>query len=180
MTAIAAISGSGKVWIGSDSAGVGGTLLQVRKDDKVFIKDNRFIIGCTSSFRMIQILKWSLNIKEQKTNISDEEFMMTIFIDTIRKAFKDKGFSKITDNEETGGDFLVGYKGNIFEVCSDFQVAMYDANYAAVGCGGQLCLGSMFSTAELTMDPEKRIRLALTAAEAFSSGVRGPFNVRCL
>ena len=178
MTAIAAIAQDGKVWIGADSAGVGTYTLQIRKDEKVFIKDNIFVIGCTSSFRMMQLLRWSLKIPRQSRNISDEEFMMTTFIEAVRSCFKNSGFAKITESQENGGTFIVGYKGNIYEIHDDFQVAMFHKNYAAVGCGLDLCLGSFFSTEGVL--PEERIRLALSCAETFSTSVRGPFVIKCL
>ena len=45
-----------KVIIGGDSAGVAGLNITVRKDVKVF-EVGEFVIGCTSSFRMMQIIK---------------------------------------------------------------------------------------------------------------------------
>ena len=54
-----------KVTIGGDSAGVAGLDITIRKDEKVFKVDN-FIIGCTSSFRMIQLLRFSFKPPEIK------------------------------------------------------------------------------------------------------------------
>ena len=52
MTAIAAIVQDNVVYIGGDSAGVGGYSLEVRKDPKVFIT-GPFVMGFTTSFRTL-------------------------------------------------------------------------------------------------------------------------------
>ena len=179
MTAIAAIAQDGKVWIGADSAGSGGTCLQIRRDEKVFVKDNTFIIGCTDSFRMTQLLRWSLRVPKQDKKVSDEEFMMTTFIEAVRKCFKNNGFANIKENQESGGTFIVGYRGSIYEIEGDFQVAMFHRNYTSVGCGYDICLGSLFTTERLLLQ-EDRIIIALSAAEMFSTAVRRPFVIKCL
>ena len=50
----------GKVYIGADSLGSNGFTQSIRKESKVF-KNGEFLIGCTSSFRMIDLLKWKFN-----------------------------------------------------------------------------------------------------------------------
>jgi ATP-dependent protease HslVU (ClpYQ) peptidase subunit len=47
MTCIAGVAHEGKVWIGGDSAGVGGYDLTVRADAKVFT-NGEFLFGFTS------------------------------------------------------------------------------------------------------------------------------------
>lgn len=43
--------------MGADSAGVGGLNISIRGDQKIF-HNNEYLIGCTSSFRMTQILRY--------------------------------------------------------------------------------------------------------------------------
>ena len=76
---------------------------------------------------------------------------------------------------ETGGTFLVGYKGRLFIVHSDYQVAIPSQQFAACGCGQDIALGSLYSTA--SRSPLKRIELALKASQEFSAGVREPFHI---
>lgn len=47
----------GNVIIGGDSAAVSGIDVQLEKQPKVF-RNGDFIFGCTTSFRMIQLLKF--------------------------------------------------------------------------------------------------------------------------
>lgn len=76
---------------------------------------------------------------------------------------------------EVGGFFLVGFRGRLFAVESDYQVGEAVVSYQALGCGEQIARGSLFSSSHL--DSERRVRLALEAAEAHSAGGRGPFTV---
>jgi ATP-dependent protease HslVU (ClpYQ) peptidase subunit len=176
-TAIAGIAKEGTVWIGGDSAGIDVTnlALTVRADEKVFINQN-FIFGFTSSFRMGQLLRYSFSPPGQVQDQDLNEYMVTTFIDAVRDCLKEGGFQEKENEVESGGTFLVGHQGHLFTVDSDYQVGESLDGYDAVGCGGQIAKGSLFSTKDL-IDQEYRIKLALQAAEHHSGGVRAPFNI---
>jgi hypothetical protein len=176
MTAIVGITKDDKVWMGGDSAGVAGLSITVRKDPKVF-KNGELIFGFTSSFRMGQLLQYSFTPPEHPKNIGIDRYMNTIFINAIRKCFKNGGYATVSETNESGGTFLVGYRGRLFNIADDFQVGIPARNYDAVGCGYDLCLGSLYTTEKLDMEPRERIRVALSAAEMFNGGVRRPFNI---
>jgi len=176
MTAIAGLIENGKVWIGGDSAGVVGYRLVVRNDPKVFTKDE-FIIGFTSSFRMGQLLRYYLNPGIPTEGQDEFEYMVRSFIPNIRSIFKTHGYLEIERNVESGGTFLVGWRGKLYLIEDNFQVAELRTPYAACGCGEQLILGSLHATGDFDIGPKERIKMALKAAEDFSAGVRGPFMV---
>ena len=179
MTAIAALVDNGKIWMGGDSAGVdcGSMCLVVRKDEKVFIRNN-FIMGFTSSFRMGNLLRYSLYLPPQIEGATNIEYMNTSFIDAVRGCFKAGGFTSISEYKESGGTFIVGYRGALYEIEDDFQVAMPADDFISCGCGSSFCMGSLYST--IGWDPETRIKKALESAERFSAGVRGPFVIQSL
>jgi len=93
MTCIVGVVDKGKVYMGADSAGVGGLDLRVRKDPKVF-KNGPFLIGCTSSFRMIQLLQYSFKAPRHDKSLSEDKYMATKFIDAVRECFSGGGFCK--------------------------------------------------------------------------------------
>lgn len=179
MTAIAAIVQDNIVYIGGDSAGVGGYSLEVRKDPKVFI-NGPFIMGFTTSFRMGQLLQYSFVPPEHPERMGIDRFMNTVFVDAVRKCFKNGGYLEVADKQESGGTFIIGYHGKLFYMHDDFQIGIPRANYTAVGCGGALCNGSLHATNGFDIEPKKRIKMALKAAEMHSAGVRGPFTVKSL
>lgn len=162
------------VYLGGDSAGVRGLNIRVRKDPKVFKKGD-MIIGYTSSFRMGQLLRFKLDIESQQWKMNDYHYMCTRFIDNVRHCLKVNGYSSIDNNEETIGEFIVGYRGNLYHIGSNLQVGMVEDCYDACGCGEYYALGSLATNK--TGKPEERILKALEVAEKFSGGVRRPFRI---
>lgn len=174
MTCIAGIAEGGKVWIGGDSAGVSNNwTLMVRADEKVFTT-GPFVMGFTSSFRMGQLLRYSLTVPEQTSDQTDHAFMCTTFIDAVRGCLKTGGYARKEHDAESGGCFLVGYRGNLYLIGSDYQVGRPSPGYDAVGCGGDVALGALFASSG---PPSKRVKTALRAAASHNAGVRGPFKV---
>jgi ATP-dependent protease HslVU (ClpYQ) peptidase subunit len=175
MTCIVGIAHNGKVYIGGDSAGVGGSYeLSVRADRKVF-RNGDFIMGFTSSFRMGQLLAQALTPPKRYPEDDVYKFMVTNFVDAVRTCLKAGGYAEKHNDAERGGTFLVGYAGRLFSIYGDYQVGENADGYAACGCGEQIALGSLHSTEG--QPPERRIDAALRAAERFSGGVRAPFHV---
>lgn len=179
MTAVVAINEGGVVYVGADSAGINTETLHlvVRRDDKVFIND-KYIVGFSGSYRAGQLLHYSFNPPEKPNGMTDIEFMSTVFVDDVRECFKAGGFLVNQAGRESGGKFIVGFNGQIYVVDSDFQVGVPVDDFASVGCGADLCLGSLCSTKG--RPAKERIHLALEAAERYSAGVRRPFNIRSL
>jgi len=174
MTCIAGLIDKGKVYMGGDSAGLSGLNLTIRADSKVF-KNDSFIFGFTSSFRMGQILRYKFKPPYHKPEIKTEEYINTDFIDAVRQCLKENGYSKVENNEEIGGTFLAGYRGKLYRVDSDYQVGVSLDNFAACGSGEAYALATLYNTAHL--EPKERILRALKTAEYFSAGVRGPFII---
>jgi len=165
---------NGNVIIGGDSASIDCYYnVTQRKNEKVFYV-GEFVIGCVGSFRMMQLLQFSLELP--KVDKSIFEYMCTDFIKVVRQCFKDGGYLQTYDS---GGDktdmFLVGYKNNLFRIDEDFQVAETIRGYDAIGCGSEYALGSIFLTNET--NPVDIIVNALRCAEHFSGAVKEPFKV---
>lgn len=165
-----------KVFIGGDSAASNGYSVSIRKDTKVF-NNNGFVIGCTSSFRMIQLLRFSL-MPPDIGNKDIYEYMCTDFINSIRTCFKKGGYMQKTDlGDEKGGVFLVGYKDRLFNIGDDFQVAENLNGFDSVGCGSDFALGSLHTLSTKKISTETKIIKALEAAEFFGLGINRPFII---
>lgn len=183
MTCIAALVSHDKVWMGGDSAAVGGHYsLTIRKDQKVFRKGD-FLLGFTSSFRMGQLLAHQFQPPARPEGMELHEYMVVKFVEGLRETFKLGGYAQKEKEAENGGTFLVGYCGRIFKICDDYQVAESVYPFDACGCGEDVALGALYAqwngvTGKVEFDePNRALRTALVAAERFSAGVRGPFNV---
>jgi len=178
MTCIVGFARDGEVVIGGDSAGISNYDRRIVAYPKVF-KRTFFVIGYTSSFRMGQLLQYTLAVPLQKKEQTDHEFMCTTFIDAVKKCLKDGEYATKSNDVLTGGTFLVGYRGNIYKVCDDFQVFKSTEGYEACGCGDRYALGAIRT--HLALQPKANLNSivinALEIATHFSAGVHGPFDL---
>lgn len=177
MTCVVGLVQRGKVYMGVDSAAVQGWTRRASKVSKVF-RRGPFLIGYTTSFRMGQLLEHHLVVKPQAEGQSDMSFMVTQFIEAVRVLLKEKGFTKVEANTEKGGQFLVGYKQQLYSVDSDFQVGHQAEFFDAVGSGAEFALGAMKALERVS--PQRRIRRALEIAAHFNMGVCAPFTIKTL
>lgn len=165
------------VIIGGDSSGISGWDLTVRKDPKVF-QVGDFVIGCTSSFRMMQLLRFSFSPPEVKGK-EIYQYMCTDFVEAVRECFKNGGhLRKDSEGDDKGGQFLVGYKSRLFFIDSDFQVGESRVGIEAVGAGATYALGSLHANISHGYSPEVKVKYALEAANFFSAGVCKPFLIK--
>lgn len=179
MTCIVGLIDNGSIYMGGDSAGVAGLSISVRLDEKVF-QNGPMLIGGTTSFRMLQLLRYKLDPPKQTVSQDDMKYMCTDFIDSVRKCFTDNEFGYKDERNafNDGGNFLVGYNGKLYQIWGDFQVGISSQPFDAVGCGKDLALGAMYVNSHLY--PEERIKLALEVASTFNAGVVAPFIIKKL
>lgn len=183
----------GRVVIAGDSAGVGGLSLSVRADPKVFM-NGEIAFGCTSSFRMIQLLRFGLvvppfeiTVPTHPGGLETYEWAVRKLVPAIRSCLKEGGFAGKKDEVESGGQFLVGVRGRLFGIHNDYQVSESIYGFEACGCGFDLALGALASKVGLLTHDQKEAlpslslagsyaAQAIEIAERFSAGVRGPIQ----
>jgi len=180
MTCVVGLETEHGVFIGADSASSNGYTSFSSRVEKVFLKNcgarGEFLIGFTTSFRMGQLLRYKLRVDKHPDDMPDMEYLATIFIDAVRACLKDGGFTEIDKERESGGRFLVGYRGKIYMVDYDFQVNSNACGFYAIGSGAQFALGSLYSTNGLS--PRNRIKIALRAASMFTDSVKPPYHIK--
>lgn len=173
MTCIAGIEQKGVVYIGGDSAGTASNFTQrVRKDKKVFIKDN-FLIGFCGSFRIGQLLRHTLKVPKQPTGMNDVDYLVNNYVAAVKACFA-------ADNkkweEAFEGSFMVGYNGHLYVVHGDYQVAQPEIGFDAVGSGEDMAIGALHASKNIK-NAEKRIFMALEASSINNAAVRPPFTI---
>lgn len=173
MTAIVGVQHEGRVYIGGDSAGVADYSIAVRSDVKVF-KRGPYAMGFAGSFRLGQLLHHAFKVPKPPATRLDR-FMVTTFVDAVRDCLDRGGVLTTKNGVQEGGFFLVGVAGELFTVESDFQIGRPADEYAAIGCGSDIALGSLHTTQGLK--PRARIHLALDAASHHSAGVCPPYTI---
>ena len=175
------VDAHGSIWIGADSAATNGSSQQViRRDRKVFVVQQQFLLGCTSSFRMIQLLRYTLHVPPYNGQRDIHEYLSTAFIEAVRDCLKHGGYAKEEIRREEGGTFLVGFRGRLFRVESDYQVEEALIGYNAAGSADDIAKGALYATQHFAIVPEQRIKQALEAASYHNCDVRPPFIIERL
>ena len=159
--------------LGADSAGTAGYDRTIRKDRKVFT-NGELIFGFTSSFRMGQLLEFNLSPPPINEGQEAYNYAVKSLIPAIRDTLRSGGYTSTNNGREEGGIFLVGFRGRLFRIDSDFQVGESAINVESVGCGEAYALGAMHALKEA--EPMERLQAGLEAAATFSAGVAGPFH----
>jgi len=169
------------VWVGGDSLETSLCSKSVEHTPKIFRNElfKNVVIGGTTSFRHLDLLRYANDLFPEidlyrKTSI-DHRYMVTVFIPNVIKLFK-KGI--ISEEEQNrGGTFIVGIDNKLFKIQEDYSVLEPESGYCAVGCGEDIALGSLYTTEGLNLAPADRVKIALEAAEKFSSMVQRPFHI---
>lgn len=94
------------------------------------------------------------------------------FGDDIRIQFNKKGCCQKSDegSDATGTGFIVGWKGRLIQITSDFQVAEYEDNFASIGAGADYSLSILYYTRKQKY-PIQRLIEAQESASYFSAAV---------
>lgn len=174
-------------WMGGDSLGSNGYSKNVNMAGKVFHNDTlpNVVIGGTSTFRHLDLLKYSKNLfpevdkyKLEKKEITiDHKYMVTSFVPNVIGLFQGGIVSEI--DKDRGGCFLIGINGKLFQIQPDYSVLEPQDDYDAVGCGELSARGSLYATTKNNPDftPKQHIICALEAAEREMCGVKRPFVI---
>jgi len=170
LTCIVGVKHREGVVMGADSYAGWETSGSTRHDPKLG-RVGAYGIGFTTSYRMGQLLLYGFDPPRPPFRGDLQEFMVTVFVEAVRTRLRAGGWMKVENTRDEGGDFLVGVRGRLFTIYSDFSVEETVDRFAAVGCGEKYALGAL---AHLTCSPRVRVLAALRTAERFTGGVRGP------
>ena len=170
MTCIVAVAQEGRVWMGADSCGSDPSGYQIVGNPKIFAIGGDLLIGCCGSFRVMDLLRYSLKV-ERNGSWDIDRYMRTVFIDAVRECLTKGRFG---DDGRSCSNFLVGHAGRLYEVQSDYSVLNVPDWGFAVGSGEHAARGSLWTTRH-EGDPMRRVQVALEASEAIVHSVKGPF-----
>lgn len=177
MTCIVALKEGNRIWLGADSC-ISGSYESTIGKPKI-VRKGEFLLGGAGSVRGIQLFQHSMPI----LNICEGEEYYHYLINTIthsmRQTFKVHGFLREEDKKERapGTNFILIFRGEIYEIDSFFGVDHSRVGYSAIGNGDHFALGSLYSTAKTNLDPETRIKIALDAASNYSGYVAPPYEI---
>jgi ATP-dependent protease HslVU (ClpYQ) peptidase subunit len=174
MTCIVAIKTKSGIIIGGDTMCSYGGTTRILKNPKVFQR-GQFGIGCCDSLRVLQLVRYKFAIPPIKGK-ELHNYMVTDFIDSLRKCFKIAGAArKEHEEEEVSGEFIVGIRDRLFLIGAGYSVSEFKDDIAACGSVEDYALGSLHST--VGEHPIERVKKALEAAEYFCESVGGPYTI---
>src|SRR5258707_14389835 len=134
---IGLVEPDGTIYFGGDSATVGSYRVTLRKDTKIFLTE-KFLIGCCGSARMRQILRYAFVPPDYVPGSDIEKYMATDFVDAVRKSLTEGGFAQKENEQESGGEFLVGFQGRLFRIVDDYRLIESLDGYNVIGSGGEV------------------------------------------
>ena len=173
MSCVVGLLSNGHLYIGSD--GIATTEDGERRPiiaTKIFT-NKEYLIGFTGSVRTGQLV--GPKFFDPPGNIYDMP-------DAIRELLLEKGSAVI--NSETqqhlqSCNFLLGYKGRLFEILIDYQLNEIRGDFTAIGSGATYAMGSLFATKKWK-DPEKRVINSLQAASEYDRSCGLPFTIEVM
>lgn len=171
MTIIVAVKDKNDTIIGADTQASSGWDKINRRDSKVFITHG-VGYGFTTSYRMGQILRFHSEFIDLSEG---DPFELTVskLVPMWRGILSTNGYTKVDNNRESGGTFIVSFRGRIFTIEGDFQVGEPRSDFAAVGCGSAYALGALYASSDREFSARERVSLAISAASEFSNGCGG-------
>ena len=178
MTAVAGFTKNGIVYMAADSLGSSEYMKHEVTGSKLIKRDD-FLFGYTTSFRFGDILRFNFNPPYHRPSVPTTEYMVTSFIPALRQCLENHKYVDATPKGESG-NFLVGYQGHLFEIQSDFSILESATDYASVGSGFLLCLGSMCTSTQLDINPEDIVTNAIKAAAIHNPFVGGRIDFQQL
>lgn len=181
MTCIVGVVEDGKVYIGGDRAAVDGWKKNTSAHSKVY-RVGPFLFGTCGSHRVAQVIEHEFKISvPQADTETDIHYLATIFANEIRSLLASRGIIGKSDDHEDKfeGGSLVGYRGNLYRLSSNFQIDHFERAFDGIGSGSPFALGALQILLKSRTGAWTAIRQALEVAEALCCDVAGPFDVEC-
>lgn len=173
MTSVVGIETPHGVLIGGDSLTSNGSSITLRRAPKVFAV-GPYVFGVSGSLRLEDLLRFMPRLPAPPRRRAARH-LVTKVVPVLRALLSQGGMMQSKGGvEEYEGAFLLGVAGELYEVHQDLQMARMTEGYGAVGSGYQVALGALHATDG--MQPRRRLRQALEAAEAHTPFVRRPFR----
>jgi len=166
MTCIVGINTGKKIIIAGDRMGSNGYTYG-KFQSKVFEKDG-FIFGVCGCYRVMQLLQYKFIAPTRFVDQSIENYFFTSFTDSIIDLIRNNNCAVKKDNiDSMEAGLLVGYEGRLFEMGGNFQLLEDKRGYAACGSGSYHALASLYSTQDLDVEHEDRLKKAIVCASEF-------------
>ncbi len=174
MTTIVGVQNADGCVIASDSRVAEGGKVYTHPEMVKAVQRGSYIIGGAGDYRALQVVLhgWTPPLVTAKAKQNLYEFVINKVAPSLKTTLADAGieFTKPSDNDDKFElSLLIGINGTIFEIDSDFAVAMNDTGLYAIGSGGDFALGALHAGATV-LD-------AMRIAAVNNNGTSAPFHI---
>lgn len=169
MTCIVGIANGTNVYIGSDRSASDDITIVPMCRPKVHIK-NDYVFAYAGSFGTGQLMEM---IDFNNTHDDPYYTIRLSIVEQMKRAIESFG----STSEDDVAQFLIGSKGKLFEFSTD-DWSVIEVEETAVGSGGPIALGSLYTTSSIYTDSSIRIQLAIEAAIQYSPSCSGPVDIK--
>ena len=180
MTCVAGLVHNGTVYMGGDSISVdGSSTFDTANQDKVF-SNGPFMYAIAGSWRIRDIMQYSFVAPDHDPRLTDDHYMKTEYSQALMSCFEKNKFVRFKDEVATikGAGLIIGYRGALYQLNSDFAILRAHDWGCADGSGYQAAFAVLWATRNLIEDPEERLLISLEAAANTIATVRAPFYVK--
>ena len=180
MTYIVGLIQDGKIYIGGDAAFDTGTGIIRSKNPKVY-KKGEFIFGVSGYLSVMHALTHVMVFPPCYEYQDPFEYIVNNFVPSYRAALHELGLIELDNGiERNRSELLVGFRGHLFNIGTDFSVLESYDNFYAVGSGALYAMGAFHATNNLHLTPNERVLRALDAASEYDDCVLEPFEIEVL
>lgn len=175
MTCIVSVVERGRVHMGADSMVTEGDTVIVSRDPKVW-QSGPCVVGACGDAAWWELLRDRVQWDRMSRCESEREFRREL-LDEIRQRAKALGIDlrgEDDDDDSVSGSALVGVGGALYLCDHYLTVTRVAEPFASIGSGSGPALGALFVTQGQPV--RKRLTLALTAAERYTTTVRRPWR----
>jgi ATP-dependent protease HslVU (ClpYQ) peptidase subunit len=174
MTTIIGVQTADGCVIASDSRVAEGGKVYTHPQMVKAVERGSYIIGGAGDYRALQVVLhgWTPPLVSAKAKQNLYEFVINKVAPSLKTTLTEAGieFTKSTDNDDKFElQLIIGINGNIFEIDSDFAVAMNDNGLYAIGSGGEYALGALHAGATVLE--------AMRIAAVNNNGTSAPFHI---
>lgn len=175
MTAIIGFTKNNKVYMAGDRAASSQEFSQEITHPKIFIK-GKVLIGYTTSFRFGDILEYHLKIPKSNKKLLPRAYVVKKLVPAIRAALVANNYIADSANEDSG-TALIGYKGSLFILQSDWSIVEHSNNIQAVGSGWSVALGATTALLNTGMKPKAVLKEAMRITAFYDNTVSAKCDV---
>lgn len=175
MTTIVGVQSTEGCVIVSDSRVVADGKIYNHPNMVKAVERGSYIIGGAGDYRALQVVLhgWVPPVVTPKAKLNLYEFIINKVAPSLKATLTEAGieFNKTTDNEESKFELslIIGINGSLFEIDSDFAVAMNNTGLYAIGSGGDYALGALHAGVSALE--------AIEIAAVNNNGTSAPFHI---